>query len=127
MVSVLYISILTLLIVRLSWNVVVLRRKKRVALGDGNDRDLQRAIAAMENATEYIPVTMLLLATVEINGAPLWLVHVLGIAFVIGRFMHAYGVVNRFKWRVQGMWVTVVIMITLAAANLLYLPYEKMI
>ncbi|MEJ2141848.1 MAG: MAPEG family protein [Gammaproteobacteria bacterium] len=127
MISVIYISFFALLIVRLSWNVVRLRRQKRIALGDGGDKELQKAIGAMENASEYIPITMLLLAAVEINGAPLWLVHVLGVIFMIGRFMHAYGVVNRFKWRVQGMWITVFIMSALVVANLFYLPYDKII
>lgn len=127
MISAIYISILTLIIIRLSWNVVKLRRKKRVSLGDGGDKELQKAIGAMENASEYIPITMLLLAVAEFNGAPLWVIHALGITFVISRLMHAYGLVNRFQLRVRGMWVTVFVMTTLVVVNLVYLPYNKMV
>lgn len=127
MVTAFYISILALLIIRLAWNVVKLRRLKRVALGDGGDKELQKAIGAMENATEYIPITLLLLAAVELNGAPLWLVHLLGIIFVISRLMHAYGVVHRFKFRVLGMRLTVLVIAVLAMANLYFLPYNSLV
>ncbi|MGD8526084.1 MAG: MAPEG family protein [Thioalkalispiraceae bacterium] len=122
-----YVAACALLIVRLSWNVVRLRRSHQVSLGDGGNRLLQRAIAAQENATEYIPVTLLLLMALEFNGAPLLLVHLFGIVFVVGRLLHAYGVVRRFQWRVRGMLFTYAVMIGLSLVNLVYLPYEKLI
>ena len=81
----------------------------------------------MENATEYIPITMLLLVMAEVNGTPLWIIHLLGITFVIGRLMHAYGIAGKFKLRVQGMWVTVFVMTALVITNLVYLPYDKLV
>lgn len=127
MVSVVYMAICALLIVKLSWNVVTLRRSKKVSLGDGGDKQLSKAIAAQENATEYIPVTLLLLVALEFNTAPIMLVHLLGVLFVIARLMHASGVVNKFQWRVRGMMLTYVSIISLVVANLVYLPYEKML
>lgn len=126
MVSVIYMSICALLIVKLSWDVVILRRSKKVSLGDGGDKQLSKAIAAQENATEYIPTTLLLLAALEFNNAPIIIVHLLGIMFVAGRLMHASGVVNKFQWRVRGMMITYLVMMGLVVANLAYLPYDRL-
>lgn len=127
MVSVIYISLCALLIVKLSWNVVKLRRAKRVSLGDGDDKELRKAIAAQENATEYIPTTLMLLVALEYNAAPIGIVHLFGMVFVIGRLLHAIGVASHFKWRVRGMQLTYFVMLGLVIANLVYLPYEKLI
>ena len=127
MVSVIYISLCALLIVKLSWNVVKLRRAKRVSLGDGDDKELRKAIAAQENATEYIPTTLMLLVALEYNAAPIGIVHLFGMVFVIGRLLHAIGVESHFKWRVRGMQLTYFAMLGLVIANLVYLPYEKLI
>ena len=127
MVSVIYVSLCALIIVRLAWNVIKLRRSKRVSLGDGGDKDLAKAIGAQENATEYMPITLLMLLGLELNGAPLILVHVIGSLFVLARLMHAYGIVKHFRWRIQGMWLTAFCMVSLVVANFVYLPYTKLL
>jgi uncharacterized protein len=68
MVSSIYAGILALLIVWLSLNVIKLRRGNKVSLGDGGFPELQNAIRAQGNATEYIPISFILLILLELSG-----------------------------------------------------------
>jgi uncharacterized membrane protein YecN with MAPEG domain len=120
-ISALYASILALLIVWLALRVIKLRRAKRVVLGDGGDPELQAAIRAHGNATEYIPIALILLVLLELNGAHAVLLHSAGIAVLAGRLLHAKGILaEQLQYRVLGMQSTFFALIGLAAANLAY-------
>lgn len=69
MISSFYAAILALLIVWLSLRVIKLRRIKKVRLGDGGEPELQVAIRAQGNATEYVPISLILLVLLELSGA----------------------------------------------------------
>jgi uncharacterized protein len=125
MISALYAGILALLIVWLSLNVIKLRRANKVILGDGGVPQLQHAIRAQGNATEYIPITLILLILLELSGANVWLVHIGGIAIIIGRLLHAKGLLaENLRFRVLGMQVTFFTIIGLASANIFYTLYK---
>jgi uncharacterized protein len=125
MISALYAGILALLIVWLSFNVIKLRRANKVILGDGGVPQLQNAIRAQGNATEYIPITLILLILLELSGANVWFVHVGGIAIIIGRVIHAKGLLSEsLGYRVLGMQVTFFTIIGLASANIFYTLYK---
>lgn len=125
MISALYAGILALLIVWLSFNVIKLRRANKVILGDGGVPQLQNAIRAQGNATEYIPITLILLILLELSGANAWFVHVGGIAIIIGRVIHAKGLLSEsLGYRVLGMQVTFFTIIGLASANIFYTLYK---
>jgi uncharacterized membrane protein YecN with MAPEG domain len=120
-VSSLYAAVAALLIVGLSLRVIKLRRARRVLLGDGGDPELQGAIRAQGNATEYIPVSLVLLALLELNGAHAILVHCGGLAVLAGRFLHARGLLaGSLRYRILGMRITLFTLIGLALANLAY-------
>ena len=85
-------SILTIIFVKLSFAVIGLRRKNKVGLGSGGHEDLERAIRAQGNFAEYVPFGIILIACLELNGAPWWLVAIPGIALIIGRLIHAIGI-----------------------------------
>jgi MAPEG family. len=91
MITSIYASLAALLIVRLTLSVIKLRRKNRVSVGDGGNEGLQLAIRAHANAVEYIPIALMLLLTLELNGAPKILIHILGATLLIGRILHAIG------------------------------------
>ncbi|ANQ24097.1 hypothetical protein BA893_20995 [Vibrio natriegens] len=126
MITALYACILTVLLIWLAIQVIKLRRKNKVAYADGGVEALQIARSAQSNASEYIPITLILMALLEYNGAqPVW-IHLTGIIFVIGRIIHARGILQeRFKGRVKGMQLTFLIMVVLVVLNLIYLPYDK--
>lgn len=127
MTTAIYASLSALLIFWLSMNVIKKRKQYKVSLGDGSHEDLRAAIATQLNAVEYIPITLLLLFALEYNKANIALVHALGIAFMIGRVLHAQGLLQtNFKLRILGMQLTLYILIALAILNIIYLPYRQL-
>ncbi len=124
-VSSIYAGILAMLIVWLSLNVIKLRRANKIILGDGDVPQLQNAIRAQGNATEYIPIALILLLLLELSGANAWFVHIGGIAIIVGRVIHAKGLLTEsLRYRVLGMQVTFFTIIGLASANILYAVYK---
>lgn len=120
-------SVLSIIFIKLSFAVIGLRRKNKVGLGSGGHEDLERAIRAQGNFAEYVPFGMILLACLELNGAPWWLVAILGIALIIGRLLHAKGInvpPPDFSKRVLGMKFTFTTLITLIVLNLALSLYK---
>ena len=112
---------LTIIFVKLSFAVIGLRRKNKVGLGSGGIDDLERAIRAQGNFAEYVPFGIILIACLELNGAPWWLVALPGITLIIGRLIHAVGINQPppdFSKRVLGMKFTFYTLITLVVLNL---------
>ncbi|MCS0385883.1 MAPEG family protein [Vibrio diabolicus] len=127
MITALYASILAILIIWLAVQVIKQRRLNQVAYADGGVEALQIARSAQSNATEYIPITLILMALLESNSAyPTW-IHLTGIIFVIGRIIHARGILkDDLKRRVRGMQVTFLVILSLVVLNMIYLPYDKL-
>jgi len=121
MISSLYASLLTLLVVWLSLNVIKLRQSKQVSLGDGGEAELQIAIRAQGNATEYIPISLILLILLELNKVHIAFVHAAGVAILTGRIFHARGLLTENSGlRVLGMQITLFYLIVLALANVVF-------
>lgn len=127
MVTALYASILAALMIWLSIEVIKQRRKAQVKYADGGVDALQIARSAHSNAVDYIPITLIMMALLEYNGASLWMVHVCGGLFVIGRILHAKGILaDRLKGRVSGMKLTFLVMAILIILNIAYLPFDRL-
>jgi len=128
MISVIYASIAAFLICWLSLNVIKTRRKTRISIGDGDNNELKTAMAAQFNAIEYIPIALLLLFALEYNKAYILIVHIFGLSLIMGRLIHAKGILyGKIKVRVLGMQITIYTIIGLAVTNFFYLPYTKLI
>jgi uncharacterized membrane protein YecN with MAPEG domain len=124
MIASIYASLSALVIVKLAVSVIKLRRKNRVSVGDGGNEALQLAIRTHANAVEWIPISLLLLLTLELNGAPIILIHILGATLLIGRILHAMGLPAKdFKKRELGMQITIYLLIGLAILNILFLAF----
>jgi len=120
-------AVLTTVFIRLSFNVIGLRRKNKVGLGSGGHEDLERAIRAQGNFAEYVPFGLILLACLELNGATWWLVAIPGLALIIGRLIHAIGINTPppdFSKRVLGMKFTFFTLMALVALNLGWSLYK---
>ncbi len=125
MISSLYAALSAFLIVWLSLRVITLRGSTKVSLGDGGESELQIAIRAQGNATEYIPISLILLFLLELNKAHVVLIHLGGIAILVGRLLHARGLITKqLGYRVLGMQITIFTLIGLAVANLAYVLYN---
>ena len=123
-------SLLTIIFIKLSFAVIGLRRKNKVGLGSGGYEDLERAIRAQGNFAEYVPFGIILLACLELNGAPWWLVGILGIALIIGRLLHAKGInvpPPDFSKRVLGMKFTINTLIALIILNFAWSLYKLLV
>lgn len=92
MISPLYIAVFSLMFALLSLRVIRLRQTVRVAIGDGGDKALRRAIRVHGNFAEYVPLTLILIFAAESVGVSTEWIHGLGIALFVGRLLHAYGV-----------------------------------
>ena len=86
-----YAGILTLIYLFLALNIIRLRWKHRVGLGTGEAEELNVAVRIHGNFIEYVPLALILFAMMEVQYAPLGLLHGLGIALVIARLCHAIG------------------------------------
>jgi uncharacterized membrane protein YecN with MAPEG domain len=69
-----------------------------------------------------------LLFSLEFNGASNWIIHLSGVTLIVGRIIHARGLLNKsFRQRVLGMQITVSILIGLCLLNLVFLPMDKLL
>lgn len=87
----LYAGILALTYMLLSLRVSQARQRLQIDLGDGGNPDMARVIRVHANFAEYVPMTLTLIAAIELNAGPVWLVHALGGALVVCRAAHAWG------------------------------------
>jgi len=125
-VTAIFAGLLTAMFIRLSFLVIGLRRKNKVSLGDGGIDDLDRAIRAHGNFAEYVPLGLVLMGCLELNGAPLCLVAVLGAMLVAGRHFHAKGIQEpppNFANRIRGMQLTFASLGLLAVVNVIWIVY----
>lgn len=91
------------------------RRALGIAVGDGGNAAMLRAMRVHANFAEYVPFALLLLWMLESAGAATWSLHALAGL----RIAHAWGVSQareRFAWRVSGMAATFIMLLTAAAA-----------
>lgn len=115
----LYAAPLAVLVVVLILRVVILRRRHKVGIGDGGERQLAKAVRAHGNAAETIPLTLLLLLVAELAGVRSALLHGAGIALLVGRLLHAYGLSTHSGMsfgRFTGMVLTMAAILLLAIA-----------
>jgi uncharacterized membrane protein YecN with MAPEG domain len=117
-------------LVYLSVRVIGLRRSLKISIGTGAQNPSQnegaspilRATRAQANFSEYVPLALLLMALLEIQGVHYAWLHALGICLLCGRCIHAYGISHaneRFIFRVSGMVMTFAAILTAAFLLLL--------
>ncbi len=89
-VTALFASLLTLLYLYLTWQVISRRRQYRTPYGFSEQHpDLERAIRAHGNFQEYTPLFLILLYLFETGTDVQWLCYLLGTLFFLGRIAHA--------------------------------------
>ena len=105
-ITALYASLLAFIYIKLSTNVIELRRLHKISLGHKNHKGLEQSIRAQANFIEYVPLGLILLSCLEINKIHPVIVFLLGGLLLVGRFLHAKSFtmpnIDQSK-RVQGM------------------------
>lgn len=120
-ITALYAALLGPLLVVLAVRVIGLRRRLKVAMGDGGHPEIARAIRVHANCAEYVPIALVLMALAESVAAPPVLLHAAGVVLVVGRCSHAYGMSQakeNFSFRAAGMMLTFGVIMTLAVSCL---------
>ncbi|MFT6169603.1 MAG: putative membrane protein YecN with MAPEG domain [Celeribacter sp.] len=84
-------SLATVFYLILTARVITVRRSKQVSLGAGDSSQLETRMRQHGNFSEYAPLTFILMGLAEVQGAPNALLFCVGIAFLISRVTHAYG------------------------------------
>lgn len=117
MITLFYAGLCTLLVLWLAVRVIRRRLQAKIGLGDGGDGELNRRIRAHANAIEYLPLALLLLGGMELNGYPDPAIHAFGATLLVSRLLHAWGLsrssgasVGRFA----GTALTLVLMLAMA-------------
>ena len=124
MITPVYAALLGILLIVMSVRVIRVRRREKVAVGEGESVELLRAMRAQANFVEYVPLTLLLIFFGETLGAPGLFIHGLCVVLLVGRAIHGFGVSQvreNFRFRVFGMICT---FLTLCSASLTILVYS---
>ena len=103
------------------------RQAAEVSIGNGGDDFLTRRMRAHANFAESTPIVLILIAALELAGGTstwLWLV---GIAYIMGRFAHAFGMDGGAlaKGRFYGTVITMLTLLGLATMALISV-YSKL-
>src|SRR5690242_17492161 len=87
-----YAGILAIISIVLAHGAGMTRARLGIPLGDGGNGDLISAIRRHANFVEFVPLIVVMMAMIEINGAKTWWIHGFGIAIVIARIIHPIGI-----------------------------------
>lgn len=93
-VTAVFAAVTGLLLLVLSGQVVKYRIKYRQGLGIADDPEFEAAVRAHANLIEYAPLGLIMLGIAEINGVSSTLIYWTGMALVVGRILHAWGMIN---------------------------------
>jgi uncharacterized membrane protein YecN with MAPEG domain len=87
----LYAGLLGLLAVAVAFPAGMLRGKLNISVGDGGNANLLLAMRRHANFIEWVPLALLLIALLELNGVSTRAIHGLGAALLVARLLHAVG------------------------------------
>ena len=113
----LYTGLIIILMFVLKANVGRVRMAEKVNLGDGGSDRMLRAIRAQGNAIEDVPIVLVGWIALAALSAPVWLIHGLGVAFILGRVLHAVGIslVKGLEWgRAAGTLLSALVLLATA-------------
>ncbi len=87
-------AVLTLIYVKLLANVVKQRHKHKIGLGHGEEaqNSLLKAVRIHGNFSENIPLSLILLALIELAGINQIICALLGLTLIISRVLHYKGI-----------------------------------
>jgi uncharacterized protein len=90
-----YVVLNAAIAVVLAMNVIRMRYRTRTRFGDGANPEMQRAIRAHGNNTEYVPIALILLILARTLGGTILLTHAIGVPLTVGRILHALAFLDR--------------------------------
>lgn len=86
-----YAGILALIFGYLGFRVGPLRSRLGISMLDGGDKQLALEMRRHGNFAEHVPLALLLMAIIEVNGAAPGALHGMGVVLVAARIVHPIG------------------------------------
>ncbi len=92
-ITALYAGIFAIFALVLSFRAGSYRGKARASIlfGDPPNLELAQRVRVHQNFLEYVPMLLILMAVIELNGATPTFLHAVGASLVIARIAHAIG------------------------------------
>lgn len=92
-ITALYASILMIFALVLSFKAGGFRGKTGISVGQGEpiNMDLAQRVRVHQNFLEYVPMAIILMGILELNGGNATFLHVFGVVLIIARIAHAIG------------------------------------
>jgi uncharacterized membrane protein YecN with MAPEG domain len=115
----LWAGLLGILSLVLATRVIGVRRTAAIAFGDGTNLELQQRIRVHGNFVEYVPIALVLMLVLELNGASPAVLNGLGGALLLGRALHAFGLSSSTGATFGRFVGTVLTLLVIAIASLL--------
>lgn len=91
MITPIYTAILAFMLAGLYLNVVRVRRKHKVGMGNGGNPAVAKAVRAHGNFIETVPFIVLMMAMLETMGAVAVVLHGMGALLVFSRLLSIWG------------------------------------
>ena len=126
-VTSIYAALLGLIGIVLAGMVGRARSRTTISLGEGDNTAIVEANRRHMNWVENVPITLLLLAMVELNGAPKGWLHALGASLLIARLIHPFGIdFGKMNTWQRGAGAGLSFLVTIAcAATLLWQTFTR--
>jgi uncharacterized membrane protein YecN with MAPEG domain len=116
-ITALYAGVLALLLGVLGFQVGAARSRTGISILYGDDMELAEKIRRHANFTESVPLALILMGVLELNGASGLLLHGLGIALVVARVAHPFGLHHdNMRHPLRGVGAGVTFLVTTIAA-----------
>jgi len=92
-ITALYAGILMIFALALSFKAGGFRGKSRISVlfGEPVNMDLAERVRVHQNFLEYVPMAIILMGIIELNGGNATFLHVFGVVLIISRIAHAIG------------------------------------
>ena len=90
-ITALWAGLLGLLMLGLAMQVVRTRVAEKVGFGDGGNPIMLQRIRVHGNFIEYVPMVLVLMLVLELNGTSAGVLHALGGSLFVARLLHAFG------------------------------------
>lgn len=114
-ITAIYAAILALILTVLSAKAGLLRGKLGIPAGAGDNAEMTLAMRRHGNAAEYIPIAIILMMILEMNGVSTYVLHGIGATLVIARIAHPLGISNlQSPMRLVGAGLTALIIVVAA-------------
>lgn len=90
-VTVLYAGILGLMAIALGATAGLMRGREGISIGDGGNQELLLRMRRHANFVENVPLALILIALLEMQGVSATAIHGMGVALLVGRSLHWIG------------------------------------